>query len=149
MYSLKATERQIREGAKKLGFDPEYHSISQIQQANAHFKSIYHPETGILTRDLKADEQRWIQNEILLCACDFRYYCNYVRISDTQNRLIRFIPNIAQNMCIDIWAEAEEMGVSVSCQNLKARQLGISSIIISVHFNYFCYCSWRIYGKSI
>ena len=128
MYAQSVIDSRLRKTGQKLGFEPEYHSVRDVAQANAHFNALVHPETGVLLRNLKTDEQRWIQNEITLCTCDSKYYATrYVFINDMENKLIRFNPTVAQRIMWDIWAELEEMGRGIEMQALKARQLGIST----------------------
>lgn len=129
MYCKRVVSERLGKAAAKVGFEPEYHSIAEVAQANKHFNSLVHPETGILLRNLKPDEKRWVQNEILICTCDFRYYADhYAFIFDWQDRLVRFRPNIAQNISMDVWGESEEEGRAISEMALKARQLGKTTI---------------------
>lgn len=52
----------------------------------------------------------------------------YGFIIDWQSQLVRFNPNIAQLMALDVFAELESMDVAILIQALKARQLGVTTI---------------------
>jgi len=106
---------------------PEYHSISQIDSFNSHFralaeKSIY--DNTDVEDALGPEELAWIANEYQICACDDRYWFeSYFYINDDSN-IIRFNPRFSQAMLIDMWAEREEAGLPIEQQILKARQQG-------------------------
>ncbi|MGH9438618.1 MAG: hypothetical protein ACRD22_12185, partial [Terriglobia bacterium] len=84
----------------------------------------------ILKRPLTPEESRFIENERLVCRFDFRYWLQryaWVRSWKAMESLVQVIPNIAQEMTMDIWADLEEQGVSIEILQLKARQLGVST----------------------
>ena len=87
---------------------PEYHSISQIDSFNSHFKSLAEKaerEKEDVEDALGPDELNWIQNEYAICACDDRYWMeSYFYIND-DSKLVRFSPRFSQSMMIDTWAE--------------------------------------------
>lgn len=111
---------------------PEYHSLSQIESFNAHFKAIGEKaerDGGSAEDALEKDELAWIANEYQICACDDRYWLeNYAYIND-DGVLKRFAPRHSQAMMIDMWAEREENGSAIEQQVLKARQQGISTVV--------------------
>jgi hypothetical protein len=127
-----AANRAIYEKAKRLGTQPwqlQYHTEGEIASAIAHFDDLQDPETGRLTRQLDLAEKQFIRNERRLCALDFRYWSRfYARIVDWEKRVVPFIPNVAQAIIMDIWAEHEEMAIAIMLQQLKARQLGITTV---------------------
>jgi hypothetical protein len=111
---------------------PEYHSISQIDSFNAHFKTLAEKaeRDGHDVEDaLGPDELNWIQNEYAICTCDDRYWMeSYFYIND-DSKLVRFNARFSQSMLIDTWAEREEAGLPIEQQILKARQQGISTLV--------------------
>ena len=110
-------------------FDLEEHSASDISFAISHFNALYDTEQGQLRRPLRADEAQFILNEQLLCALDFRYWVSrYAQIIDWAKRPVPFTPNIAQNIVLDLWADRELEGLAIWMQQLKARQLGVSTL---------------------
>ena len=94
---------------------PEYHSLSQIESFNSHFKAIGEREEsrgGSAEDALGPDELEWIHNEYAICTCDDRYWLeNYAFIND-DGVVKRFAPRFSQSMMIDTWAEREEAGLS-------------------------------------
>src|SRR5689334_18661543 len=75
-------------------------------------------------------ERNFIRNEITLCRIDFLYwavrYC-FVRHKET-GQLVLFVPNVAQRIVLSMWAEMEERGLAIDFINVKARQLGVSTL---------------------
>ncbi len=138
MYHPQVTERAIdrlqqaldaecKRKKEKL-WQLEYHSIRQVERTNKHFQDLL-DDDGQLRRPLKPDEQRWIRNERMVCQADFRYWSSrYAKIRNWEEQLILFSPNIAQQITIDIWGEMEAAGRGIEEQDLKARQLGISTV---------------------
>jgi hypothetical protein len=111
---------------------PEYHSISQIDSFNSHFKTLAEKAERAdedVESALGPDELNWIQNEYAICACDDRYWMeSYFYIND-DSKLVRFNARFSQSMLIDTWAEREEAGLPIEQQILKARQQGISTLV--------------------
>jgi len=110
------------------GFRIQRHSIDQVAQANAHIEAIF-DEEGKQTRPYTVAEVRWIRNERALCRCDFVYWATrYGFIIDWLGQLVRFNPNVAQLMALDVFAELEFMDIAILVQALKARQLGVTTL---------------------
>ena len=130
MYDPGVTAAQIEKVARAHGWKPEYHTLSQVETANSHFADLWDAERHDWTRKLQTDEQTWIRNEQRLSQLDFGYWSQrYAFIQDWRDRPVRFVPNIAQQIKLDIWAECERRGQAVSEMNLKARQLGVSTLV--------------------
>jgi hypothetical protein len=119
------------------GFSLQYHSVSQVAQANAHFDELLceEGEKGVewdgmqLERPLNAEETRWVINERTLCRLDFEYWATrYAFIIDYEGRLVRFNPNVAQKMALDAFSELNGEGVAMLYQFLKARRLGVTTL---------------------
>lgn len=129
MYSERVTKRVIESYLAKLDFEPRYHSVSEVEVANSHLNGLFDFEVNKLKRQLEPPEKEWIDNERFLSKHDFRYYISrYCWIRDWRNQLIRFTPNIAQNIAIDIFGDLEEQGRAIALQQLKGRQLGVSTL---------------------
>jgi hypothetical protein len=128
VYARKVIDARLKALAEKLKFEPEYHSIDKVIRANAHFASLMDTETGAPKRKFKSDEILWIKNERAICQVDFRYWATrYGYIKDKENRLVRYVPNVAQEIIMDIAAELEEEGRAIAMMYLKARQLGVTT----------------------
>src|SRR5579862_7630551 len=109
-------------------FKLQRHSITQVAQANSHIESLFSSE-GKQLRPYTIDEVRWMRNERALCRCDFVYWATrYAFIIDWVGQLVRFDPNIAQLMSMDVFAELEYLDIAILIQALKARQLGITTL---------------------
>lgn len=124
-----ALDKENRE--KKLPlWELQYHSVPQVEKTLRHFEALIDRDRGgSLRRPLKPDEERWIRNERMLCQADFNYWSTrYAYIRNWQEQLVRFEPNIAQRITLEIWGELESQGRAISEQALKARQLGKSTI---------------------
>ena len=110
---------------------PEYHSLSQIDSFNSHFKVIAEraERDGTDVEDsLGPDELAWISNEYHICWCDDRYWMESYAFINADGVLQRFVPRASQAMVIDTWAEREEAGKAIEQQWLKARQQGFSTV---------------------
>jgi hypothetical protein len=128
LYSHKVIAEKIKLASKKLGFVLTPHSIHDVSHANKRLNELL-GDDGRLVRALTGQEQEYCLNERYLCKLDYRYFVTrYFFIRNWEGRLTRLTPNVAQNIVIDIWGELEEAGRAISIQELKARQLGVSTI---------------------
>lgn len=129
MYSRKLTALRVAEAGKKLGFTLEYHELGHIQQQIKRLNEIV-GDDGRLVRPLRDDETQWIMNERMVAKLDFRYYSErYAWILHYEGgEIVRFHPNVAQNIVLDVWGELEEKLVAIMLLILKARQHGISTL---------------------
>ena len=128
MYSKKVTEQNIDKSSKKLGWQLEPHSISDCDYMVKRLNELLDDE-GRLIRALTTDEQRWITNERMLSKLDYRYWSTrYAFVSHySEPKIVKYAPNIAQQITLDIWSDLEEAGRAIMIQQLKARQLGVST----------------------
>lgn len=68
-------------------------------------------------------------NEHAICECDFVYWATrYAFIIDIAGQLIRFSPNLPQQIILDIFSQMEEEGIAMLVQVLKARQEGVTTL---------------------
>ncbi|MHB1952110.1 MAG: hypothetical protein ACYCOU_00055 [Sulfobacillus sp.] len=111
---------------------PEYHSLSQIESFNAHFRALAERAESRgeeVESALGPDELSWISNEYQICACDTRYWLENYAFINADSDLIRFRPHFSQSMMMDMWAEREEASLPIEQIVLKARQQGISTLV--------------------
>jgi len=127
MYDHRVTSLAIEAASAKQGWALVYHTPAQIDEAIHHFAPLWNAERQDFIRPLVAAEQRFIQNERTLCALDYRYWLQYVHIIGWDKKDVIFIPNIAQEIILEIWGEAEAKGLAIICMLLKARQLGMTT----------------------
>lgn len=105
------------------------YTSAQIRHAIAHFNDLLHKETLTLKRPLDHEEQRFIQNERRLCALDFHHWRTaYAKIIDWEKHVVPFTPNVAQQIVLDVWADLERRGRAIMMIQLKARQLGVTTL---------------------
>jgi hypothetical protein len=129
MYHPQITAAAVEEASRGQGWPLVYHSEREISAAITHFEDLVHEETGDLLRALDPKEQRFIQNERRLCSLDARYYYHqYAHIVAWDKSSVHFIPNVAQQMVLEVWADLESKALAISMQQLKARQLGVSTM---------------------
>ena len=129
MYAASVTDRAMELVSRKQKWTLKRHTPVQTQGAMAHFDSIRNEETGELKRPLTPEETRFIQNERRVCALDFHYHSSrYSKIINWEKKDVLFSPNVAQQMVLDIWADLEAQSRAIMMQQLKARQLGVTTL---------------------
>ena len=129
MYCLKKIAERRKRASERLGFDVQPHSLKDVEEAKSHLASIWDKEQGRFVRPLDEREIKWIRNERAMCACSFVYWSErYAVIRNWEGRLQIFSPNVAQKIGVQIWAETEEQDFALMIQELKARQLGWSTL---------------------
>jgi hypothetical protein len=128
MYSKKVNAENIKKASKKIGFELIPHEVHEVARANKRLNELL-GDDGRLIRPLTTEEMQWVHNERILSRLDFLYWATrYAFIRTWESTLDRFVPNIAQRMVIEIWGDIELQGRAISTQQLKARQLGISTV---------------------
>ena len=113
------------------------HTRAEIAQAIDHFAALLRPDKdgkvgtdahADLIHALSPDELDYLSNERQLCALDFRYWLRYAHIIDWAKRKVAFVPNVAQAMVLDIWSDLERNATAILMIQLKARQLGVTTL---------------------
>jgi len=147
MYNPKVTEQQLfiakerMEKRLKIRIDLKRYSISNCMAWMTRLREAGDLVEGtggrleiITKRPLTPEEASFVRSERLLCAWDYRYWAErYHRILNWENQtFIRFVPNVAQEIVLDVISNEELLGHSVRMQNLKARQLGITTLMESL-----------------
>jgi len=130
VYDPQTTARFIAAHQKEdPTFFGEYHSVADVRLIVERLDEAWDPDTKDQTRDLTHEEVYFIENERTLCRYDFLYWASrYAWINDWQKKLTLFAPNVAQRVILDIWAEMEAKRWSIMMIQLKARQLGVSTL---------------------
>ena len=105
------------------------HSLSDVDAMIGVLAGAWDPNERRQTRKLSLEEIAFIENEQIVCTHDFDYFSTrYCWIIDYEKRLVRFTPNVAQRIVLDIWAEMEQQRFAIMMLQLKARQLGVSTL---------------------
>jgi hypothetical protein len=129
VYCEKAIARRRIKASERLGWDVQPHSIADVESAKTHFTSIWDPDQGKFVRKLDEREVRWVRNERAMCHCSFSYFVTrYATIRDWNSKLSIFKPNVAQMVVMKMWADTEELDRAICMVQLKARQLGVSTL---------------------
>jgi hypothetical protein len=154
VYDTQVVEQRLEIARQELGFRPEYHSVSEVQDFNARLAKQYAAEyqvadaagqgakepakayqlslLGALANPenprLSQEEVRWMKNERALCQCDAAYFMTrYYWIKNWKNELQRFTFQAAQKVYFDVVAGMERRGASIEFIACKGRQLGVST----------------------
>ena len=128
MYSKVVNAANIKKASKKIGFELTPHTVAEVAQHNRRLNELL-GDDGRLIRALTTDEMEWCINERVLSRLDFNYWTTrYAMIRNWEGQLVRFNPNVAQRIVVDIWGSLEEQSRAISIQELKARQLGVSTV---------------------
>lgn len=140
MYSTDIIHENLTRVFSRLKFPAKLTQFKSIKEARfyvKHFNSLL-DENGELSRSLrpngfKKDEIDYIQAERILCKYSFRYWAT--RYAHIKTKLVRsdavvvlFRPNIAQSIVLDLWAAKEAQRRMILMIQLKARQLGVSTL---------------------
>ncbi len=156
MYSQDIVNERLSLARDEFNFTPEYHSVSEVDAFEQHLR-----DTGHYTYDdsgrpsgvanLAPDDRQWMVNEQVLCQCDAAYFLTrYAYVKNEQNIIERFHFRIPQRLLFDIICELESMRASVEIILLKARQLGMSTLIefLVAHRIIFSYGVNAIIGSA-
>src|SRR5260370_41279950 len=108
MYPPKVIAERIVKVERKLGLTLKRHSLKEIKQQNRRLNELI-GDDGRLIRPLSTEEEEWVLNERYLAKLDFRYFCSrYAFVLNKAGQLVRFTPNIAQEIVLKVWGELEE-----------------------------------------
>lgn len=129
MYSIEVTARELLKLSKKIGWLPQPYEESKAADLRDQLERVWNPEDKKLLKPLTGRQIRFIQNETFLCQHSYPYWFEtYARILHWDgSRMVTPQFNVAQRINLDIWAETEERGGAIANQQLKARQLGVST----------------------
>ncbi|MGC9293318.1 MAG: hypothetical protein ACP5EP_11460 [Acidobacteriaceae bacterium] len=144
MYSEKVIQLTIDDFARRNGWEPKFHTVAECDEMTQYINSLGDVETSKsgsrsywYWKDGKAPSQskvkyiqRWVQNERFLCSASAEYFVTryvYIRAANTQ--LTHFELRIAQKIFLSFLAKCDDLQVAIQLFILKARQLGISSVV--------------------
>jgi hypothetical protein len=135
MYSHSRVQLTLEAAEQEFHFKPEYHSTSDVDLFESHLKSsnMYVLDqngrpTG--TQLLTAFERDWMLNEQIMVRASADYFLSrYCFLKDEQNNIRRFSFRTPQRLMYEIISELEERDAAIEIQALKARQLGVSTLV--------------------
>jgi hypothetical protein len=130
VFSQRLAYSKLEQISQKTGWIPEYHTLSQIESFDSHFKELG-KKADAAGKDLEEllgfDEMSWIDNEYRVCAADYRYWSENYAYINANGRIQRFKRRTSQKILLELWAERNEAQLAIEDQCLKARQQGIST----------------------
>ena len=135
MYAPSKIQQRLSIAAEEYGFTPVYHTPEEVDAFEAHLvdNNLYtYDQMGKTTgtQNLGPDEQRWILNEQALVMCDAHYFLTrYAYVKDEENIIRRFSFRVPQKLLYEIICDLEAMEASIEIMILKARQLGMSTLV--------------------
>lgn len=140
MYSKRIIEQRLDFFAASEGWEPVRHSLGQVQDFTEYIKSItkvtsnsvrsYIEISKPLTEKRIQEVRRWIQNEKVLCAFDYSYWRdNYAYVIDEAGDNKKFKNRVSQDVFQSVVADLEEQGAGIQLLTLKARQVGITTLV--------------------
>ena len=135
MYSETKVAERLDLAREEFKFTPEYHSVDEV----AAFESRLRHE-GKYTFDefgnpaeclnLTAMDRQWMLNEQVLVMCDHAYaLTRYAHVKDETGVIDRFHFRVAQRILFEMLGELEDMQAAIEIMILKARQLGMSTLV--------------------
>lgn len=133
MYSQKSINQAAAEIEKALPIKLREYSIAEIDEWLYRLGSLIDPSSSEklikLKRPLSEEERQFIANETLLCKISYLHfatrYCYILRDTGGEQRLIFWE---SQEHILKTIADLEDAGKPILLINLKARQLGASTI---------------------
>lgn len=140
MFSPKVIDRNVDKLELKLGIKIRQYPVAESVKCYEYFLSLLKTDgkRNWYQRDHQTEaefqfapwEREWITNERLICACSFPYwFFRYFFIKTKEGRIMRPDVLAAQQIFLDIVAEMDEKNLPIILFVLKARQLGISTIV--------------------
>src|SRR5580698_518668 len=116
MFSQRMAWQKLELISRKTGLVPEYHSLSQIESFDSHFKELGKKSeaTGTdLEKFLGFEEMSWIDNEFAICAADYRYWSENYAYINANGKIERFKRRKTQQMMLDMWAERNDAQLAI------------------------------------
>jgi hypothetical protein len=140
MYSPKIIEQNLNFFAAKEGWMPTHHTFNEVVEFTNYIKSIttlasnskgaWIDKVAPLTDKRRAEIRRWILNEQVLCSLSYHYWRdNYAYCVDEGGQIKKFKNRRSQDVFDSIVAELEEKQAGIQILCLKARQIGITSLV--------------------
>lgn len=156
MYSSKIVDERLQLAREEFGFIPEYHSVDDVIAFESGLKAqgkYLFDDTGKpkSTQNLRPADAEYILNEQVLCQCDAVYWLTrYAHIKTEENIIRRFSFRIPQRLLFDIISDLEEARAAIELIILKARQLGLSTLVelLIAHRIFFSYGINAVIGSA-
>lgn len=142
MYSESIILKTLVDFEKHNGWMPVVHSLDEVEEFKEYIDSLidvtrnernsfYDFKPGIRVSENKKQQiRRWITNEQFMCFADFDYFASrYAYICNEAGDIFKFKKRKSQEVFSKIIDPFDEMQVAIELFCLKARQLGISTLV--------------------
>lgn len=130
MYSPKIIAQKATSLESQLPVRLKEHSVAEVVTMVEQINSARDRQDATkLRRPLTEAEKLFIHNEILLCGISYPYWATrYAMIKADKGGLTRIRFWESQDLMLGVIAEMEEAGLPIKIVNLKARQIGASTL---------------------
>ena len=131
MFADSVVAKKLDALEKEFGWRPAPHSIEEVDAWSKQLATAFEEDAKgniYMKRKLTNAEQRFIDNERLMCSASAGYFLTRYYYIKAKSRIVRFTFRQGQWILWRMLQELDELGVSKMIQILKARQLGISTI---------------------
>lgn len=143
MYSPSVIGKVLDDFEMREGWRPEYHSPGEVEEFKSYIESITTIEQternqyidfkpGLrLTQNKINQVKRWLKNEKFLCFADASYFMTrYAYICNEAGDIMKFQLRLSQEIFLHILEEFDDQQIAIELFILKARQLGISTLVV-------------------
>lgn len=133
MYSSKIIAAKALKLESQLPIKLREYSLGEVDEWVNRLRLLIHPDSTEknpkLVRSLNAEEQAFVSNEVLMCKISYPYWAtHYAWIKGDKGGLHRIKFWESQDMLLSAIAALEEANKPILIINLKARQIGASTI---------------------
>ena len=146
MYSQRIVEKRLDFFEATEGWRPIRHTYAEVQEFTEYMKpggkityiddssnsknTYIRVRENLLTEKRVQEIRRWIENEKVLCSFDYSYWRdNYAYLVDEGGQVVKFKNRRSQEVFDAIVADLEEKQAGIQVLCLKARQVGITSLV--------------------
>ena len=140
MYATRLIEQKLEVWEARNHRRIKCYSIGQVQEFAAYIEDITKSEANStnnyidvskrLTAKRQKEIKERIENEQVLCSCDYSYFSSrYANICDEKGDIQKFSNRVSQEIFQAVVAHFEDLEVAIELFVLKARQLGISTAV--------------------
>ena len=135
MYAESKIAERLELASREFNITPERHSAAEVESFEKYLiasQKYTYNDHGIIdgTQNFTDFERAWILNEQILCACDAVYWMTrYGYLIDEEGTVLRFSFRTAQQLLFSIIADLESRDFGIEIMALKARQLGVTSLV--------------------
>lgn len=135
MYAISRIRERTTEAEREFHITLERHTVDEVENFESHLveSNMYvydaqgRPEGTV---NLTEFEREWMLNEQLLCMTDAMYcLTRYAFVKNEENVIERFTARVPQQILYDIICELEGNLSAIEILILKARQLGVSTLV--------------------